>query len=111
MLGGRGGAMPGAEHGDGADNTGESKDAKRQFLQAMARRRLELAGDLVADGNLQRCNAGNKDGHSGRGDGSYILHLDGYPAGGFKNWTDGRGWEDWKYKLARPLTATEREEW
>jgi putative DNA primase/helicase len=48
---------------------------------------------------------------NGRGDGSYLLHLDGViPAGGFQNFQDGLGWENWSFNPGRELTTAERDE-
>ena len=33
--------------------------------------------------------------------------MDGLPAGGFENWKDGRGWENWRADLGRSLTPDE----
>jgi phage/plasmid primase-like uncharacterized protein/DNA-binding MarR family transcriptional regulator len=66
---------------------------------------------LIADGHIHRCDVVGK-GPSGKGDGSYLLHLNygGVAAGGFQNWTDGQGWENWVEKKGRPLTAAEEKE-
>jgi putative DNA primase/helicase len=61
---------------------------------------------LQADGRLHRCDV--EGGSRGRGDAAYVLHLDGYPAGGFENWRDGLGWQNWKADYERPLTQEER---
>jgi putative DNA primase/helicase len=79
-----------------------------QFKAAMARRGLMPPKQFVADGKLHRCNTKAK---NGRGDGSYLLHIDGtIPAGGFQNWQDGLGWEDWRFDPGREPTAAERDE-
>src|SRR5690349_10043176 len=44
-------------------------------------------------------------------DASYLLHLNGFPVGGFENWRDGLGWEIWRAYIAQPLSAAEREAW
>jgi putative DNA primase/helicase len=79
----------------------------QQFTAAMARRGLLPPEKFIADGKLHRCNTTAK---NGRGDGSYLLHLDGtIPAGGFQNWQDGKGWENWHFDPGRrPLTVSER---
>ena len=85
--------------------------AQRQFIEAMRARGLTLPGGrLIADGRVHRCDvAGN--GKAGRGDGSYVLYLDGRsPAGCFSNWTDGRGVEDWRYDPGRQLSEAEQRE-
>jgi putative DNA primase/helicase len=84
----------------------ENSPVEEQFKAAMARRGL-VPPKLVADGKLHRCSAKGK---NGRGDGSYLLHLDGtIPAGGFQNWQDGVGWENWHFDPGRDLTASERD--
>jgi putative DNA primase/helicase len=75
-------------------------------MQAMAARGLEVR-QIVGDGKLRRCDA---IGRGGKGDGAYVLHLDGLPAGGFQNWRDGLGWENWHVDVGRELTAAERDE-
>jgi putative DNA primase/helicase len=80
----------------------------QQFEAALARRGLALRRPLVPDGRIHRCDAKGK---HGRGDGSYLLHLDGaIPAGGYQNWQDGVGWEDWRFNPGRNLTNGEQAE-
>ena len=69
-------------------------------------RGIAAPDDLRADGKLHRCDT--EGGKRGKGDGAYILHLDGVPAGGFENWRDGRGWQAWKADTGRTFTAEER---
>ena len=59
-----------------------------QFKAVMAVRDIVPPDDLIADGRLHRCDAVGKNGKS---DASYLLHLGGYPAGGFENHRDGQG--------------------
>jgi putative DNA primase/helicase len=80
----------------------------QQFEAALARRGLALHRPIAADGRIHRCGA---KGRQGRGDGSYLLHLDGaIPAGGFQNWQDGAGWEEWRFDPGRALTSGEQAE-
>lgn len=77
-----------------------------QFRLALAGRNIIPPADLIADGKLHRCDA---EGRRGKNDASYILHLDeGVPAGGFQNWRDGLGWEDWHMERSRPLTLADK---
>jgi putative DNA primase/helicase len=86
----------------------ENSPVIEQFKAAMARRGLVPPKQFFADGKLHRCNTKAK---NGRGDGSYLLHIDGtIPAGGFQNWQDGLAWEDWRFDPGRELTAAERDE-
>ena len=87
-------------------------EVERKFIEALAQRNLNVGGRLIADGEIQRCDAANKKGNSGRGDGSYVLYLDSWPAGSICNWTDGRGWESWSYNdpSGRKMTAEESAE-
>jgi putative DNA primase/helicase len=86
----------------------EGSPVLRQFEAAMARRGLLPPQRLIADGNIHRCNTKAK---NGRGDGSYLLHLGGtVPAGGFQNFQDGLGWENWSFNPGRELTTAERAE-
>jgi len=81
--------------------------AFEQFHRALRARDIIPAGAIVADGSLQRCAAA---GRPRRRDASYLLHLDGFPAGGLVNWRDGLGWERWSFDPGRALTAAERRE-
>jgi putative DNA primase/helicase len=86
----------------------EDEAVKSAFESAMLARGLTIPkGGVIADGKLQRCNAG--DDKSGKADGAYILHLDGFPAGGFQNHRDGLGWQDWKHETpGRTYTEAEK---
>jgi hypothetical protein len=86
----------------------ENSPVIEQFKAAMALRGLVPPKQFFADGKLHRWNTKAK---NGRGDGSYLLHIDGtIPAGGFQNWQDGLAWEDWRFDPSRDLTAAERDE-
>lgn len=53
-----------------------------------------VCDEVVADGQIHRCDTNQK---SGKGDGAYVLHLDGGIAvGGFENHQAGTGWCVWK---------------
>ena len=76
-----------------------------QFRAALARRGIvPKDGEIVADGRIHRCDA---EGRGGKGDAAYLLHLDGIPAGGFENWRDGFGWENWWADIDRTLSPAE----
>jgi uncharacterized protein (DUF927 family)/phage/plasmid primase-like uncharacterized protein len=79
-------------------------DPVEQFRAALALRNIVPPGDIVADGRIHRCDA---EGRGGKGDASYLLHLDGIPAGGFENWRDGFGWETWRAEIDRTLSPVE----
>lgn len=79
-------------------------DAVQQFRDALSRRGIIPPGDLLADGNIHRCDA---DGRNGKGDAAYLLHVDGVPSGGFQNWRDGLGWEIWCANIGRTLSPVE----
>ena len=89
-----------------ADNRIDAVAAENSFRDGMAQRNLLPPSDLVTDGKLHRCDT--NDGHRGKGDGAYIYHPDGLPAGGFQNHRDGLGWENWCFKAERQQTATEK---
>ena len=72
--------------------------AFRQFAAGLG---VSLPPEVVADGQLHRCDTLGK---NGDGDGAYLLHLDGLPAGGAQNWQSGQGWVDWHYDVGRPLS-------
>ena len=76
-----------------------------QFRAALAGRGIvPKGGEIVADGRIHRCDA---EGRGGKGDAAYLLHLDGVPAGGFENWRDGFGWENWRADIDRTLSPAE----
>jgi putative DNA primase/helicase len=75
-----------------------------EFRSALRAHGIIPPDDILADGQLHRCDV---DSPNGKGDGAYILHVDGIPAGGFQNWQNG-GWHDWCPKSTRVLTPEER---
>jgi len=81
-------------------------DVIRQFSAAMHARGLVLRREIVADGKIHRCDVAAA-GSRGKTDGAYVLHLDGWPAGGFQNHRDGEGWENWRADLGRQPTVAE----
>ena len=82
------------------------REAIEQFREALSSRGIVAPDDLKADGLLHRCDVDG--GIRGKGDGAYLLHLDGIPAGGFENWRDGIGWQTWKAGHGRTFTGEER---
>ena len=84
-----------------------SGDAEQQFRDAASRRGLELPNQLIY-GQLSRCSVAGDKGK--KQSGSYLYYADGVPAGGFQNWKDGLGWEDWRAEPSRQLSAAEIEE-
>lgn len=79
-------------------------DPIQQFREALSERGIISPDELIADGRIHRCDV---EGKNGKGDGAYLLHLDGVPAGGFENHRDGMGWESWKANIGRRLTPEE----
>jgi putative DNA primase/helicase len=79
-------------------------DAISQFRIAMGERQIIPPVEIIADGNIHRCDA---EGKNGRGDAAYLLHLDGVPAGGLENHRDGRGWKNWRADVGRRLSPQE----
>ncbi len=79
-------------------------DPIQQFRDTLAGRGIIPPADLQADGVIHRCDA---EGRGGKGDASYLLYLDGIPAGGFKNWRDGLGWQNWRADVGRTLSPAE----
>jgi putative DNA primase/helicase len=63
-----------------------------EFRAALRAHGLIPPDRIQADGQLHRCDV---DARNGKGDGAYVLHLSEVPAGGFQNWHDGSGWQDW----------------
>jgi putative DNA primase/helicase len=82
-------------------------DALVEFRAAAEARGILLPPEIIADGEIQRCDAA---GRNGEGDAAYILHLDGLPAGGFQNWQDGIGWQKWHANIHRAFTSAESAE-
>jgi len=84
--------------------------AEREFLDMVQALGLHIES-LRADGEFHRCDVADK-GHKGKGDGSYLFHMDGgIPLGFAKNWITGE-WSKYRYERAqyKPLlTATDRE--
>jgi len=83
-----------------------SPDAvKAQFRDAMRARGIDPPAEIIADDEIHRCDT---TGRHGENDAVYLLHLDdGIPAGGFQNWQDGIGWQNWHADIGRAFTATE----
>jgi putative DNA primase/helicase len=79
-------------------------DAIRQFRAALEQRGILPPEHIIGDGRLRRCDA---EGRNGKGDAAYVLHLDHVPTGGFQNWRDGMGWNNWRADLGRVLTTEE----
>ena len=84
-----------------------SGSAIEQFLSAMAARSIVASTDFAADGHIHRCPVDGA--KRGRADASYVLHLDGVPAGGFENHRDGLGWQNWRADIGRGISADERD--
>jgi putative DNA primase/helicase len=70
----------------------------------MAARGIVPPDELLTDGKIHRCDV---EGKNGKGDASYLLHLDGIPAGGFENFRDGLGWQNWRADTDRAWTPAE----
>jgi phage/plasmid primase-like uncharacterized protein len=82
-------------------------DALVEFRQAAAQRGVSLPPEIIIDGDIHRCDTTGK---NGDGDAAYLFHADGLPAGGFQNWQDAIGWQDWHSDPGRPLTPAESDE-
>ncbi|GHU20032.1 hypothetical protein FACS189475_08270 [Betaproteobacteria bacterium] len=78
-------------------------DPIEQFRAALSGRVI-VPDEIIPDGVLHRCDV---EGKRGKGDAAYLLHLDGIPAGGFENWRDGLGWQNWRADIGRILTPDE----
>jgi putative DNA primase/helicase len=80
---------------------------QQQFATAMQRRGIIPPKQLIADGRIHRCNLKTR---NGRGDGAYLLHVNGtVPAGWLCNWQTGES-ENWHFETGRPLSHAERQE-
>ena len=76
-----------------------------QFKAALSGRGIIPPDNIQSDGVIHRCNA---EGKNGKGDASYLLHLDGIPAGGFENFRDGQGWQNWRADIGRGISIEEK---
>ena len=91
------------------NNAIPAQEAVAQFRDAMAARGIIPPENLLADDKIHRCDtAGTNGRNNGKNDASYLLHLDGIPAGGFENHQDGLGWQNWHANIRRTLTADEK---
>jgi phage/plasmid primase-like uncharacterized protein len=79
-------------------------EALAAFRQAMQARGLVPPAEIIAGGDIHRCDTTGK---NGDGDGAYLYHDDGLPAGGFENHQDGQGWQKWHADPGRELTPAE----
>ena len=78
-----------------------------QFKSALLEAGIEPPEHLNADGEIHRCNTLGK---NGKNDATYMLHLDGLPAGGFQNWQDGAGWQNWRADIGRAYTPEDSQD-
>ncbi len=70
-----------------------AEDAIRAFEDAVRKRGIiPPPGGIVADGKIKRCAV---EGTPHKKDAAYILFPDHPISGGFQNWRDGKGWENW----------------
>jgi phage/plasmid primase-like uncharacterized protein len=75
------------------------------FRSAMEDRGIAPPANIIADGKMHRCDAVGREGQRGA---AYKLHMNGFPAGGFENHHDGRGWENWKADIEDTRTPEEK---
>jgi len=75
-----------------------------QFRKAASERGLLIPDDMDC-GKFKRCPILGR--AKGNQDGAYVYFADSFPAGGFQNWADGEGWQDWRADLDRPLSSHE----
>lgn len=75
------------------------------FRRAMNAHGLVPPDHLQADGRIHRCGTADR---PRRRDAAYVLHLNGWPAGGFQNHRDGMGWQGWRAEGSDSLTPAQR---
>lgn len=75
----------------------------QQFRFAMQAAGIVPPTEIIADGERHRCGTEKKPKGT---DATYILHLDGVPAGGFQNWQGG-DWHNWKADRKLEFTPEE----
>lgn len=80
-----------------------------QFRAVLEVHGIVIDGPIEADGRIHRCAVVG--GKSGRQDGSYVLHADGLPAGGFINWKSGEGWQTWCAQRDQEPSREDRAAW
>jgi putative DNA primase/helicase len=83
-------------------------DAVDAFRLALGSRGIIAPDVIKADGLIHRCRV--EGARKGKDDASYLLHLDGIPAGGFENFRDGLGWQNWHAAVDREWSPEERAE-
>ena len=64
------------------------RDASEQFRASLSRRGIIVPGEIIADGQIHRCDAENRTGSVAA---SHLFFINGIPAGGFQNWHDSVG--------------------
>lgn len=79
-------------------------DVEAEFRKRLQERGIIPPGELIADGKLHRCDV---DAKHGKKDATYLLFMDGIPAGGFENFRDGAGWENWCFRKASDMSPAE----
>jgi len=76
-----------------------------QFRLAIEARGINPPAKIIADGQYHRADANGRKGKLGA---RYRLYMDGVPAGGFENFYDDRGWENWKATVEDVRTPAEK---
>jgi putative DNA primase/helicase len=86
--------------------TESTHEILQQFRRALIARNIIPPDVIEGDGRIHRADV-DSGGRKGKGDASYILHLDGVPAGSITNWRDGLGAQNWRADIGRTLTPDE----
>ncbi len=87
----------------------DTSTALAQFKTALQGAGIEVPEHLNADGKLYRCNTIGQNGKRGKDAAAYMLHLDGLPAGGYQNWQNGAGWQNWRADIGRAYSPEENQ--
>ncbi len=77
-------------HNTSIDSTPNASIQKSSFANL---RSLRPPEQIIADGKIHKCDVADLPNGNGRG--SYLLHLDRLPAGGFANWRADLLWQKW----------------
>jgi len=85
-------------------NANSDSDYTCQFADFLREKQIIPPAQLIADGNLHRCDTTGK---NGKNDASYLLHLDGIPAGFYKNFQTGEH-GTWCADIGSKLTLEEQ---
>lgn len=68
------------------------RDYESEFIEVLRSAGFDVTNGIIADGEKHRCDAIGK---PKKKDCTYVFYSDNPPNGGYQNWTDGQGWQEW----------------